>query len=137
MPWADVTRVLIPLSLCDLAAEHLIHACGGEEIMKRTVGGTKWWRDRSTQGYVHRFFRPLILGSGSHGRTSIEAEWVTAEKARESPRWYRGKGSTEASFDESSEEDEGAHPEMDDTPCLLYIHGGKARSPYAGFRNSH
>jgi len=76
-----------------------------------------------------------------YGR-SLEAEWVTAEKARESPRQSqrqrRGKGAAEAKqaslsvfpSDDSSEEDEGAHPdrrpEMEDTPCLLYIHGGKA-----------
>ena len=75
-----------------------------------------------------------------HGH-SVEAEWVTAEKPRENPRQYQRqhhrKGAAEIkqptlrvfSSDDSSEEDEGARPdsrpEMDDAPCLLYIHGGK------------
>lgn len=111
LPWVNVVRALIPPSLCDLAAARLIQACGGEEVMKRTLGGTKWWRVRGTQG--------------------LEAEWITAEKAPESPRRYRRQGAKQASLpvsDASSEEDEGARsdrgPEMDDTPCLLYIHGG-------------
>jgi hypothetical protein len=75
---------------------------------------------------------------------SVEAEWVTAEKVRESPRphqrKHRRKGAEETKrpslrvflSDGSSEEDEseGPHtdckPEMDDAPCLLYIHGGNA-----------
>lgn len=117
LPWVNVVRALVPLSLCDLAAAHLIKACGGEEVMKQTLGGTKWWQVRSTQG--------------------VEAEWITAEKARESPhrsqRQRRGKEAKQAPLrfflsDDSSEDDEGARPdrgpEMDDTPCLLYIHGG-------------
>ncbi|KAI9441921.1 hypothetical protein H4582DRAFT_2055716 [Lactarius indigo] len=128
LPWVNVVRALIPLSLCDLAAAHLIKACGGEEVMKQTLGGTKWWQVRSTQG---------LSGFPAHTRCSVEAEWVTAEKARESSRrsrrQRRGKEAKQAplrfsSSDDSSEEDEGAHPgrgpEMDDTPCLLYIHGG-------------
>ena len=52
MPWVNVVRALVPLSLCDLAAALLIKACGGEEVMKRTLGGTKWWQVRDTQGCV-------------------------------------------------------------------------------------
>lgn len=50
MPWVNVVRALVPLSLCDLAAALLIKACGGEEVMKQTLGGTKWWQVRDTQG---------------------------------------------------------------------------------------
>jgi hypothetical protein len=109
--------------------------------MKRTLGGTKWWQVRDTQGYVCRFF-PMSQLTHVYDR-SVEAEWVTAEKARESPRPYqrkhRRKGATDKRpslrvvlSDGSSGEDdsENAHsdrrPEMDDAPCLLYIHGGNA-----------
>ena len=54
MPWVNVSRALVPLSLCDLAATHIIKACGGEEVMKQTLGGTKWWQVRETQGYAYR-----------------------------------------------------------------------------------
>ncbi|KAF8267935.1 Alpha/Beta hydrolase protein [Lactarius quietus] len=118
LPWVNVVRALVPPSLCELAAAHLIKACGGEEVMKRTLGGTKWWQVRDTQG--------------------VEAEWVTAEKARESPRQYRShrrKGATETErpslrvfLSDEDDDSEGVHtdrrPEMDDAPCLLYIHGG-------------
>jgi hypothetical protein len=51
-PRANVFRTLVPLSCCDAAALHLIEAFGGEDTMKRTVGGTKWWQVRSVEGYV-------------------------------------------------------------------------------------
>ena len=68
MPWVNVVRAVIPLSLCDLAAAHLIKACGGEEVMRRTLGGTKWWQVRGTQGYAitRSYFCP-----GSHAYTDI------------------------------------------------------------------
>ena len=50
LPWVNVVRALVPLSLCDLAAALLIKVCGGEEVMKQTLGGTKWWQVRDTQG---------------------------------------------------------------------------------------
>lgn len=108
--------------------------------MKQTLGGTKWWQVRDTQGYACRFF-PMSQLTHIYDR-SVEAEWVTAEKARESPyqRKHRRKGATETKqpslrvflSDASSEDDDSEEaptdrrPEMDDAPCLLYIHGGKA-----------
>ncbi|KAI0301664.1 Alpha/Beta hydrolase protein [Multifurca ochricompacta] len=112
-PWASSTRTLIPLSSCDAAASHLIKAFGGEQVMKQTVGGTKWWQVRSDQG--------------------VEAEWITAEK-RQHKSQRHGKGSEHkltsvrpASSDDSSEDDEESSADRhgtDNMPCLLYVHGG-------------
>ncbi|KAI0260171.1 hypothetical protein BC834DRAFT_973673 [Gloeopeniophorella convolvens] len=116
-PWSNVVRTHIPLPYCDTAATHLIDAFGGEEVMQRVVGGTKWWQVRSTPG--------------------VEAEWVIPKKEKEKPQ-RRGKEPQEtrdahrAASPEDSSSEEGDRepssgtyePEMDDTPCLLYIHGG-------------
>ena len=51
-PWVHVVRLLVPMSVCDAAAAHLITALGGEETTKRVVGGTKWWQVRGMQGCV-------------------------------------------------------------------------------------
>lgn len=40
------------MSCCDEAATYLIEAFGGEEVMKQTVGGTKWWQVRGIKGCV-------------------------------------------------------------------------------------
>ena len=50
-PWVRVSRVLVPMSCCDQAAEHLIDALGGESTVKEIVGGTKWWQIRDVNGY--------------------------------------------------------------------------------------
>lgn len=44
-------RVLIPISCCDEAANHLISVLGGEERAKKIVGGTKWWQARPVFAY--------------------------------------------------------------------------------------
>ena len=101
--------------------------------MKQTLGGTKWCQVRDTQGYVCRDF-PMFQLTHICDR-SVEAEWVTAEKTRgPHQRKHPRKGATvQVSLsDGSSEEDEseGAYadrgPELDNAPCLLYIHGGNA-----------
>lgn len=51
-PWVHVVRLVIPTASCDEAAVYLIKAFGGEDVMKRVVGGTKWWQVRGTRGYV-------------------------------------------------------------------------------------
>jgi hypothetical protein len=51
-PWIHAESVLIPISVCDVAATHLIKAFGGEEVTQRVVGGTKWWQVRGIHGYV-------------------------------------------------------------------------------------
>jgi hypothetical protein len=70
----------------------------------------------------------------------VEAEWVTAEKDHKNSLG-RGTDSTEikpansrvvSSNELREDEGRGAEgPEMDDTPCMLHIHGGK------GFHQSH
>ena len=40
-PWVNIARVLVPLSLCDLAAAHMIKAYSCEDVVKQTLGGTK------------------------------------------------------------------------------------------------
>ena len=49
-PWVHVVRLSVPMSCCDEAAKHLIKALGGEEMTKKTVGGTKWWQVRGFNG---------------------------------------------------------------------------------------
>lgn len=51
-PWIYVKRVLVPLTICDKAAEYLIKAFGGDAATKRVVGGTKWWQVRGMRGCV-------------------------------------------------------------------------------------
>jgi len=51
-PWVHVVRLIVPMSSCDEAAIYLIKAFRGEEVMKRVVGGTKWWQVRGIRGYV-------------------------------------------------------------------------------------
>jgi hypothetical protein len=53
-PWVHVVRLVIPMSSCDEAAVYLIRAFRGEQVMKRVVGGTKWWQVRGIRGYVLR-----------------------------------------------------------------------------------
>ena len=52
MPSVHVVRFVIPTSSCDKAALRLIEAFGGEGVMKRVVGGTKWWQVRDNRGCV-------------------------------------------------------------------------------------
>ncbi|TFY75920.1 hypothetical protein EWM64_g8092 [Hericium alpestre] len=59
-PWVHIVRLTVPMSCCDEAAEVLIKAFGGSEIMKKYVGGVKWWQVRGVKG--------------------VDAEWITAKK---------------------------------------------------------
>lgn len=68
-PWVHSVRLIIPTSCCDEAAKHLIKAFGGEEFMKRTVGGTKWWQVRGVSGCVHPPF-PSRLDS------ELKCDWT-------------------------------------------------------------
>jgi len=47
-----VVRLVIPMASCDEAAVYLIKALRGEQVMKKVVGGTKWWQVRGIRGYV-------------------------------------------------------------------------------------
>ena len=44
------------MTSCDEAASYLIKAFGGEDVMKRVVGGTKWWQVRGIRGYMPLLF---------------------------------------------------------------------------------
>ncbi|KAH9996971.1 hypothetical protein BJV74DRAFT_827169 [Russula compacta] len=144
-PWVHVVRFVIPMSCCDEAAVYLIKAFRGEEIMKRVVGGTKWWQVRGVRG--------------------LDAEWISAKKdwqeakrrAKEQTRpissrrkslvevlRFRGTSLGDITFsslqesegdeayelvsapgdNESSRESGAYQPEMDDMRCVLYSHGG-------------
>ena len=90
LPWLNVICALFFLSLCDLAAAHIIKACGRDEVMKQTLGSTKWWQVRDTQGCVYRDFQMSQLTHiCDHG---VKAERVTAKKTRgPHQRKHRGK----------------------------------------------
>ncbi|VDC05073.1 unnamed protein product [Peniophora sp. CBMAI 1063] len=124
-PANHVVRVTIPMSSCDSAAEHLISAFGGEENMKRTVGGTKWWQVRGIRG--------------------VSAEWMCSKKdqqeakrkAREAAggrkpttgfNFFNTGSSTDAGpslpSDVSDDIEDVYRAEMDNLKCILYFHGG-------------
>ena len=142
-PWVRVLRVVVPMSCCDQAAEHLIDALGGESTTKEIVGGTKWWQIRGVNGYG-------VISDHSHEEliyecSSVDGEWIVAKKdwqeakkrakskeRREKSR-ERGKQSDKSAqrsttTDSASPEDTsepGYTPDMDEQRCILYFHGGK------------
>jgi hypothetical protein len=65
-PWVHLVRLVIPMSVCDAAAEHLIAALGGPEVCARVVGGTKWWQVRGRRGCV-------LPRGGRHGLADARA----------------------------------------------------------------
>lgn len=144
-PWVHVVRLVVPMASCDEAAVHLIRAFGGEDVMKRVVGGTKWWQVRGIRG--------------------LDAEWISAKKDWENAqrRAKERRGSFAAPQEHTAErselrdpildggvsgpplelEGEAGHrpatskknketskdsavyqPEMDEMRCILYSHGG-------------
>jgi hypothetical protein len=125
-PSVLVVPLLIPLSTCRLAADHLVRAFGGPDEARRVVGGTEWWRVRGLKG--------------------VEAEWIVGkrlwaerekeEKRRESAtHGAKGKAKTDGAAAETKHEaeEEGdldeqmAQEGMDDMHrTMLYIHGVSA-----------
>lgn len=145
-PWVHVVRLVIPMASCDEAAVYLIKAFRGEQVMKKVVGGTKWWQVRGIRG--------------------LDAEWISAKKdwqdeKRRAKEQTRRKHPTEglglrdssveditflsvqesegeeshepvpasapapASSDDEPSRDSGSYqPEMDEMRCVLYAHGG-------------
>lgn len=145
-PWVHVVRLVIPMASCDEAAVYLIKAFRGEQVMKKVVGGTKWWQVRGMRG--------------------LDAEWISAKKdwqdeKRRAKEQTRRKHPTEglglrdssmeditfspvqesegeqshepapasapapASSDDEPSRDSGSYqPEMDEMRCVLYAHGG-------------
>ncbi|KAG1746357.1 hypothetical protein EDB19DRAFT_1631628 [Suillus lakei] len=121
LPSSHVVRLLVPLSCCDEAASYIIQALGGEELAKRSVGGTKWWQVRGVKG--------------------IDAEWITARKdyqeaKKRSKAKHKENSNTEIPTSESdtptpsklpassSNESNTYKEEMDEMRCILYAHGG-------------
>ncbi|KAF7968620.1 hypothetical protein HWV62_30015 [Athelia sp. TMB] len=117
-PWVRVVRVLVPMSCCDEAALTLIQVLGGDEVVKHTVGGTKWWQVRGLDG--------------------IDAQWVVAKKDwreakkkhEEQEKQKEGKSPRPSNGDSSgvsddNDPDSGAYQQdMDEMRCILYCHGG-------------
>ncbi|KAF8261460.1 hypothetical protein EI94DRAFT_1745923 [Lactarius quietus] len=140
-PSTHVVRLVIPMASCDEAATFLIRAFGGEDVMKRVVGGTKWWQVRGIRG--------------------LDAEWISAKKdwQKAQRRSKEREGSAAAPQEHTAERpelrdhilngvasgplpelegDAGVHsknsetsrdnaeyqPEMDEMRCILYSHGG-------------
>ncbi|KAF8267914.1 hypothetical protein EI94DRAFT_1728993 [Lactarius quietus] len=124
-PWVHVVRLVIPTFSCDEAAVYLIKAFGGEDVMKRVVGGTKWWQVRGIRG--------------------LDAEWISAKKdwqnAQRLAKERRASLATSqeaeppaprdpilthvASNNKETSSDSAAYqPEMDEMRCILYAHGG-------------
>lgn len=71
------------MSSCDEAAIYLIKAFRGEEVMKRVVGGTKWWQVRGIRGYVRSDFLQIPAWGDSVcdlRRGRLLAEWISAKK---------------------------------------------------------
>ena len=69
-----VLPILIPLSSCHTAAEHLLRALGGPEHARKIVGGQEWWQVRGVKG--------------------VEGEWIVVKKdweAREKEEREREK----------------------------------------------
>ncbi|KAI0291222.1 hypothetical protein B0F90DRAFT_1778139 [Multifurca ochricompacta] len=138
-PWVHVVRLIIPMASCDEAAVHLIKLFGGEDVMKRVVGGTKWWQVRGIRGLdaewisakkdwkeakkrakekngpVSSSQRKPAQGLGVHGANNLED--VPSSPSPES----KGRENCESvpAYDSATYQ-----PEMDDMRCILYSHGG-------------
>ncbi|KAJ7287106.1 alpha beta-hydrolase [Mycena rebaudengoi] len=108
-PWVRVTRIIVPMSCCDAAAQYLISALGGEDAACKIVGGTKWWQVRGIAG--------------------VDGQWVTARKDwQEAKRRYKMHQKTKSTAPEPPVDpaaDSAPYDEnMDDMRCILYSHGG-------------
>ena len=149
-PWVHVVRLVIPTASCDEAAVYLIKAFGGEDVMKRVVGGTKWWQVRGTRGYVDAYIYRL------------DAEWISAKKDwQDAKRRAKERKSSDnvpqehtadlpeprdpilndiilelplngeadhpsegSNGKEQSRDSADYQPELDEMRCILYAHGG-------------
>ncbi|KAG8932784.1 hypothetical protein FRC02_000553 [Tulasnella sp. 418] len=117
-PWVRTVRVMIPMSSCDKAADHLIEALGGPEHAKKTVGGARWWQVRSLEG---------VPGEWIAVRRDIDAQRRRHKEAKRERQRAKGKSDGAKSPTHSDIIDDEPHEysaEMEGTPCMLYIHGG-------------
>ncbi|KAF9519527.1 hypothetical protein BS47DRAFT_1358130 [Hydnum rufescens UP504] len=100
-------RVMVPLSSCRLAAEHLINALGGEEQASRVTGGTRWWQVRGLNG--------------------VDASWIVMKKDLESAKKERLRRESVVSADPKPPgNDKGGEffSDLDSMRCLYHIHAG-------------
>ncbi|KAF8897716.1 Alpha/Beta hydrolase protein [Infundibulicybe gibba] len=93
--WAAVSPVMVPLSLCNQAADIMIGWFGPEEL-DRVVGGERWWQIRSMGG--------------------VEAEWVAE-------REYLDSRAMSEDSERTADEENILRMEHLET-TMLYIHGG-------------
>ncbi|KAF8514646.1 lipase/ esterase [Hysterangium stoloniferum] len=120
-PWIYVEWTLIPISVCDIAAVHLIKAFGGEDVTKRVIGGTKWWQVRGIRGVECQWIcQKSHLQKGRKAAKSMTANMKSAEhssaQATNKPFVKLSKFGTYS--------DDGSISYMDGTRCMLYAHGG-------------
>ncbi|KAI0317105.1 hypothetical protein OF83DRAFT_1172261 [Amylostereum chailletii] len=131
-PWVHVVRLVVPMYSCDEAAKHLVVAFGGEEAMKRTVGGVKWWQVRGVRGVSAEW---IVARKDIDDARKYSAHTRSGKKKSFSGRFAPARSGTTADTDVTADEmgqesttlgGEGAsyQPEMDDMKCILYFHGG-------------
>lgn len=105
-------------SSCDKAADKLIEALGGKEMAKQTVGGTRWWQVRGLDG---------IPGEWIVVRKDIAAQRKRHKSEKDQNSYFHRAKST-GFFGAANEQDEKQQepheytPEMEGTPCMLYVH---------------
>lgn len=122
-PWVHVVRLVIPTASCDEAAVYLIKAFGGEDVMKRVVGGTKWWQVRGTRGCVpFSLIRSCCL---THTLHRLDAEWISAKKDwQDAKRRAKERKSSGTVFRQHTEEGpEPRDPILDDIILELPLNG--------------
>jgi acetyl esterase/lipase len=139
-PWVHVVRLVIPTVSCDEAAVYLIKAFGGEDVMKRVVGGTKWWQVRGIRGLDAEWISTKKDWQDAKRRAKERqgSDTVPQEHTVERPApldpilndivlelplngeaGHPGLNSKETSRDSAEYQ-----PEMDEMRCILYAHGG-------------
>ncbi|KAI0260170.1 hypothetical protein BC834DRAFT_561739 [Gloeopeniophorella convolvens] len=137
-PSVHVVRLNVPISCCDEAAQHLIKAMGGEEVVKQTVGGTKWWQVRGIQGVDSEWIATkkdwqqserrrekgqpgsaAAMGAQRHGSQASAASSTPSTSENQSRSGAATPGSSDA-FGEGN----AYRSEMDEMRCILWIHGG-------------
>ncbi|KAF8648507.1 hypothetical protein AX16_006213 [Volvariella volvacea WC 439] len=103
-PWIHVVRTEVPKSCCDEAASILIDVLGGEDHMRKIIGGIKWWQTRATDG--------------------IDAQWITEMKDWERHNKPGSQDSAPADQESNENGEAGYDRSMDEQRCILYLHGG-------------
>ena len=115
-------RLLVPLSSCNEAAEHLIRVLGGPEEATRFVGGIRWWQVRGIQGIDANWVaEKRDIEAIKRSRRERERKSNSTDQAPSNTGVFEhtnGKG--------KQRDEESSYPkEMDEMPCMLYLHGGE------------